>query len=161
MDKRITFLIIFFIILVIGGITLGIFMYNQEKKAGIPKIEIAESEFDAGNVPIGAGLVKHTYKINNKGYGNLEINNIKTSCMCTQAILKTSQEVSPEFGMHNNDNSWQGVIKPDEEVELEVIFDPAFHGPDATGEIVRLVTFNTNDQDKNKIEIKLIANVTK
>lgn len=81
--------------------------------------------------------------------------------MCTQAILKTSQEVSPEFGMHNNDNSWQGVIKPDEEVELEVIFDPAFHGPDATGEIVRLVTFNTNDQDKNKIEIKLIANVTK
>lgn len=159
MDKRIIFLIISFIVLVLGGVVLGVFMYQQEKATGTPKIKVDSYEYDAGTVSMSSGLVKHAYSIKNDGYGDLIINDIETSCMCTKTILKTESGESPEFSMHNEDVSWTGKIVAHEEAELEVIFDPAFHGPKGTGEIVRLVTFNTNDPDRKEIEIKLLANV--
>ncbi len=67
-------------------------------------------------------------------------------------------EESPNFGMHSN-SSWLGEVEPDQGAELVVTFDPAFHGPSGTGQISRIVTVETNDQNNPTLEFKLSANV--
>lgn len=152
-------------ILIIGGIALALINSlsgsNQEGNQGTPKIEINPQEHDAGTVSMAEGLVKHTYEIKNTGDGDLKIDDILTSCMCTTAILKVGNKESPKFGMHNNPTFWSQKIVPGETGQLEVTFDPAFHGPQGTGQIVRAVYLETNDPQDKRVEIKLIANVIK
>lgn len=133
----------------------------EEKHPGTPAMEIPVKEYDAGTISMSDGNIKHSYEIKNNGVGDLEIKDIKTSCMCTTAILKVRDKKSPEFGMHNNPVFWSEKIYPGETGILEVTFDPAFHGPQGTGDIVRIVSFLTNDPQNEKAEIRLLANVTK
>ncbi|HDL74937.1 MAG TPA: DUF1573 domain-containing protein [bacterium] len=137
-----------------------IFKEKQDSNQGISRIEIISDEYDAGTVSMADGLVKHTYEIKNNGTGDLKIDKIWTSCMCTSAVLKVGDKTSPKFGMHNNPVLWSEKIAPGETGYLEVSFDPAFHGPEATGYINRTVYLSTNDSQNKKIEVKLIANVT-
>ncbi len=151
------------IILVLGGVILG-FVYflsgeNEESHSGTPKIEIIEPEYNAGTVSMADGLVKHTYEIANTGVGDLKIDRIWTSCMCTTARLRVGENTSSEFGMHSNPAFWSQKIAPGESGYLEVAFDPAFHGSQGTGQAVRTVYISTNDPENKKAEVKLSANV--
>jgi len=125
------------------------------------KLEVVGSnEDDWGEIDINGGLFERTYKIKNSGESDLEIANFKTSCMCTTAKIKINGQTSPVFGMHTTSN-WKGSIKPGEEAEIEVVFDPMAHGPQATGPITRIVSFNSNDSDNKNIEYKFVGNVIK
>ena len=53
----------------------------------------------------------------------------------------------------------KGVVKPGETADINVVFDPMFHGPQGTGPITRLVSFNTNDSSNRTVEFKLTGNV--
>ncbi len=152
-------------ILIMGGIVFGLVSYfsreKEETHSGIPKIEIDVLEYDVGTVSMADGLVKHTYEIKNIGEGDLKINGIRTSCMCTTARLKVGDKESGEFGMHSNPAFWSQKIAPGETGYLKVVFDPAFHGPDGTGSIIRAVYLSTDDPDNKEVEVRLIVNVIK
>ncbi len=156
-------LISLLVILVIGGITFGIVSYISKEKGennqGTAKIEINPKEYDAGTVSMADGLVKKTYELKNIGQGDLKISNIKTSCMCTTTRLKVGEKESPEFGMHNNPAFWSQKIGSGETGYLEVVFDPAFHGSQGTGLMIREVYFSTNDSENKKVVVKLLINV--
>lgn len=133
---------------------------NQTATAlGTPRIEVNPKEIDVGNVPINGGLIKKDFEIKNSGSGNLKIDDIWTSCHCTTAILKVGDKESPKFGM-DHAGFWSQILAPGQTAQLEVIFDPAFHGPEGIGPAVREIYISTNDS-KNKTEsVMLTANVT-
>lgn len=150
------------VILVAGLVVLAfVFLGGGAGDAvGAAKIDISPSEYDAGNMPIGGGLVKHTYEIQNTGEDNLKISRIWTSCMCTTAKLRVGDRESDEFGMHDNPLFWSEEIAPGETGYLDVSFDPAFHGPGGTGNVVREVYLTTNDPQNKKAKAKLFVTVT-
>ena len=78
--------------------------------------------------------------------------------MCTEAIVAIDGEKSPIFGMHTR-SGWKGVIEPGQTAVVKVVFDPMFHGPQGTGPITRLVSFNTNDSENSTVELRLTGNV--
>ncbi len=122
-------------------------------------IEIIEAEYDAGTVSISSGLVEHTFEIKNTGVDNLEISRIWTSCMCTKASLKVGEKESEAFGMHSNPLFWSQEIAPGETGYLNVSFDPMFHGPTGTGNMVREAYLTTNDPNNKKARVKMTINV--
>ncbi|MBU3942993.1 DUF1573 domain-containing protein [Patescibacteria group bacterium] len=148
-------------ILIIGGAGLKIAKSFQGKNFGPAKVEITEMSYDAGTVSMADGLVKHTYEIKNTGEGDLKLKNIRTSCMCTTVYLKIGDKLSPKFGMHDNPPIWTETIPPGETGYLEVTFDPAFHGPEGIGSLVRAVYVSTNDPDNKDLEFLLSIDVTK
>ncbi|MBI4992687.1 MAG: DUF1573 domain-containing protein [Candidatus Magasanikbacteria bacterium] len=133
---------------------------------GMPKLTLETTNFDFGDVSMSNGLAKKTVKIKNDGDGVLKINRMQTSCMCTKVVLNIGGERSPEFGMPGHGggaSGWSQVIKPGESGELEIIFDPLAHGPDAVGAITRTVDIFSNDggQDGSEAVITFKGNVTK
>lgn len=147
-------------LLVVGGIALFIINRSpRELQTGVPRIEISPKEYDLGNVSMAAGLVKKTFEIKNIGSGSLKIEDIRTSCHCTTAVLKMGDKKSPESGMYGS-GFWSQNISPDQTAYLEVIFDPAYHGPQGIGPAVRAVYISTNDPENKRNEILLNANVT-
>lgn len=147
-------------IFVVGGtfLTAALLIFGLGG-TGQGKIEISPLEYDAGTVSMAEGLVKRTYEIKNTGEGDLKIDRIWTSCMCTTARLKVGDETSPEFGMHDNPVFWSQKIAPGQISYLEVVFDPAFHGKQGIGGIIRAVYVSSDDAQNQKTEVKLIVNV--
>ena len=160
--KKITKLLIIFlpVLIAIGGLVfLMTNRVSQNPQLGLAKIEITPKEYDVGNIPIGGGLVKRDYEIKNIGSGDLKINDIWTSCHCTTAILKVAGKESPKFGM-DHAGFWSQILASGEIAQLEVIFDPAFHGPQETGLAVREIYLSTNDPQNKKATVRLTAEVT-
>lgn len=159
--KKITKLLIIFApaLVIIGGF---IFLIggnvSQKLQSGIPKLEINPKEYDVGDVSMKTGLVKRDYEIKNIGSGDLKIDDIWTSCHCTTAILKVAGKESPRFGL-DHAGFWSQIIAPGETGYLEVVFDPAFHGPSGIGPAVREIYLSTNDPQNKKAVVSLMANV--
>ncbi|MDO8599794.1 MAG: DUF1573 domain-containing protein [bacterium] len=124
------------------------------------KAVIPEFSFDWGTIPYSGGNAVKTFIIKNEGTEILKLQNIKTSCTCTRAQISTEQGKSPYFTMHSI-SSWLGEVAPGKEAQLAVIFDPAFHGPSGTGPITRLISVETNDKNKPKLEFSLKGVVVK
>lgn len=118
------------------------------------------SSFDFGTVSMAAGEVKHEFKIKNTGSGTVTINKMYTSCMCTTATLKVGGEKFGPYGMlgHGFIPKIGQVINPNEEAIIEVVFDPAAHGPAGVGRIQRIVTIE-NDGGQ-PLELQFAALVT-
>ena len=153
------------LVLIVGGAAFGIVKISSRgdggtpNQNGSPRMEISQEEYDAGKVSMAAGLVEKTFEIKNSGKGDLKIENIVTSCHCTTAVLKVGDKESPEFGMTNSNPFWSQRIAAGQTGYLEVIFDPAYHGSEGLGPVVRAVWFATNDSKNKKAEIRLLANV--
>ncbi|MBI4427288.1 MAG: DUF1573 domain-containing protein [Candidatus Magasanikbacteria bacterium] len=133
---------------------------------GTPKLALEINKFDFGDVSMANGLAKKKVKITNIGDGDLKISRMQTSCMCTKVTLDAGGKQSPEFGMPGHGggaSGWSQVIKPGESGELEIIFDPNAHGPNATGLITRTIDIFSNDggQDGTQSTINFSGNVTK
>ncbi|KKU37345.1 MAG: hypothetical protein UX53_C0052G0004 [Candidatus Azambacteria bacterium GW2011_GWB2_46_37] len=105
-----------------------------------------ESSFDFGVISMAAGEVSHSFK----------------SCMCTTAILNKGGNKSGPFGMpgHGSATRLKETIGPGEEAEIEVVFDPAAHGPEGTGLIKRVVYAETDSEAAPKFQLTFEANVT-
>lgn len=124
------------------------------------KVEVDGTSYDWGTIPIDGGNVVKTFTIRNVGTGTLELANVQTSCMCTEAQVVIDGEKSPFFGMHAK-SSWVGKLTAGSQAELVVTFDPAYHGPAGIGQITRVVSMSTNDASRPKLEFTLAANVIK
>lgn len=126
---------------------------------GSARVEITGEKAHAwGEIDINGGHVEQIFQIKNVGDSDLEITNFKTSCMCTEAQVNIDGKNSPIFGMHTR-SGWSGVVRPGETADVNVVFDPMYHGPQGTGPITRMVSFNTNDSDNRIIEFTLTGDV--
>ena len=80
--------------------------------------------------------------------------------MCTTAALTAGGKKFGPYGMpgHGAIPKIDGVINPNEEAVVEVVYDPAAHGPAGIGRIQRTVTLeNTAGQP---VELQVAATVT-
>ena len=116
--------------------------------------------FDFGRISMAAGKVSHRYSIQNTGDKPLTITKMFTSCMCTTATLVTASAQRGPFGMpgHGWLASVNETLAPGEAAQVDVVFDPAAHGPAGVGPTNRTVTV-VNDASL-ALELRFNALVT-
>lgn len=118
-----------------------------------------ESAFDFGAISMAAGNVSHKFTIKNSGSNSIAITKLYTSCMCTTAELKIGSRVKGPFGMpgHGFVPGINETIAPNEKASVDVVFDPAAHGPAAVGRIERVVYLENSSGQP--LELKISASV--
>ncbi|MCL4354441.1 DUF1573 domain-containing protein [Patescibacteria group bacterium] len=164
MNKKFLLGIGIFTVVIIGVAFLVVGNGSQKavvQKNTAAKIQLDHSLKDLGNIPYEKGVTYHSFPIKNIGTANLEIVNIKTSCMCTNAFFRKGKSESPQFGMSTPPSDWKGVLKPGEEAEIVAAFDAKYHGPQGVGPIARSVSFETNDADSPYVEFNFNGTVVK
>ncbi|OGA69259.1 MAG: hypothetical protein A3G83_16060 [Betaproteobacteria bacterium RIFCSPLOWO2_12_FULL_68_20] len=153
-------------------IAIGFGVYRSQEKAAQPQVPRQEQpaqagalvslrpSFDFGTVSMAAGNVSYRYLIKNNGAAPLSINRIYTSCMCTNATLITASGRTGPFGMpgHGLAPAVSSPLAPGEVASLEVVFDPAAHGPTGVGRVERTVTLQS--RDAQPLELRFVAMVT-
>lgn len=109
-------------------------------------LKVEKSNFDFGTISMANGKVSYVFKIRNSGEAPVTVSRLYTSCMCTSASLMTGSEKFGPFGMpsHGAIPSIKAIIAPNQEAEVEVVFDPNAHGPAGVGKIQRVVTLENN-----------------
>lgn len=133
------------VLALLGALNTG----NKGQSQGQPGpvvLSAVEDSFDFGTVSMAAGLVKHDFIVKNAAQEEITITKVYTSCMCTEASLLMNGEKFGPFGMPGHGavprvNKKLGI---GEEAAVEVVFDPAAHGPAGIGLIERIV-FIEND----------------
>jgi hypothetical protein len=102
--------------------------------------------YNFGTVSMAAGKVMRRFTIGNVGQAPLTITKLSTSCMCTDATLVTSSVRRGPFGMpgHMPIPSIRERLAPGEMAQVEVVFDPAAHGPAGIGRTDRTVTIEND-----------------
>lgn len=159
-DKIIIGIVLMSFLIVGGGVFAATKFSNTpviiESQAA--KAVTVETEYAWGDIEMKNGVVTKLFTIKNNGTQDLELINIKTSCMCTTASISANGAKSPTFRMHQA-SSWKGIVAPRKEAQLEVIFDPAFHGPSGVGQITRQITVETNDASNKLLTFTVTANV--
>jgi hypothetical protein len=102
--------------------------------------------FDFGTISMADGIVRHLFTIKNNGDQPLTIVRIYTSCMCTKATLIVDGERFGPFGMpgHGPLPLINRRLDAGKEAKVEVIFDPAAHGPAGVGRIERAIYIETD-----------------
>jgi uncharacterized cupredoxin-like copper-binding protein len=103
-----------------------------------PKIYFPETQFDFGKVKEG-DVVSHTFKFINNGKADLNINDIKTSCGCTAALV-SSKKIEP---------GKEGTIKVD------------LNTKSREGKMSRTITILSNDPEEPNKVITIFADVNK
>lgn len=160
-------------LIAISVIAIGFGVYRSQQKAATPQavpqvqaavqpgaLVSARPNFDFGTISMAAGNVSTTYRIKNEGAAPLTLDRIYTSCMCTNATLITaSGRKQGPFGMpgHGPLKSVSAQLAPGEVALLEVVFDPAAHGPSGVGRIERIVTVNA--KGTTPLELGMVAMV--
>lgn len=104
-----------------------------------------QTAYDFGSVSMAKGKVSYVFTLKNPSSGPLEISKLYTSCMCTESLLTLSGQTFGPYGMpgHGLIPSLNQTLAPGQQAALEVIFDPAAHGPAGVGPIARTVTVET------------------
>lgn len=110
--------------------------------ASRPPLGAREKWFEFGAISMAAGKVSHRYWIRNESTAPLEIKRIYTSCMCTTASFVKSARQVGTYGMpgHGPLPPVNETLAPDEAAYIDVVFDPAAHGPSGLGRTERMVT---------------------
>lgn len=118
-----------------------------------------EAFFDFGTVSMKSGTVTHAFRVANDQPQPVTVAKIYTSCMCTTASLVVNGERVGPYGMpgHGPIPRINKTIAPGESAQVEVMFDPAAHGPSGVGPIERLVYLEQPDGNKLSLQIKAMV----
>ena len=104
------------------------------------KLAAEESAFDFGSISMKKGTVNHRFKIKNTTDTAITITKLYTSCMCTTATLEIGDKKQGPFGMPGHGGSVPAIkesLAPNQDAVVNVVFDPAAHGPAGVGKIKR------------------------
>lgn len=145
----------FIVYVVVIGLFLGIlaFISRTNSDSDVPSADASsgvlvapEMAFDFGTISMAAGAVKHLFTVKNTGAEAVLADRLYTSCMCTIATFIQGGDRTGPFGMagHGFIPKINKTIAPNEEVSIEVEFDPAAHGPAGVGKIERVVFLENN-----------------
>lgn len=118
------------------------------------------TKYNFGSISMAAGKVTHRYAIRNTGTAPVLIRKMYTSCMCTTAALVKAEKKFGPYGMigHGYTPVIDESMRPGEEAMVDVVFDPAAHGPAGIGPTDRVVTIENNGG--RPLELAFTANVT-
>ncbi|MCB9326405.1 MAG: DUF1573 domain-containing protein [Lewinellaceae bacterium] len=117
---------------------------------------VADKElFDFGEIDIFGGKVTTQFSLTNNGSEDITILAGTTSCACTDADIG-----GITFGMHERMKDTL-VVPAGGTENMNVIYDPLAHGPDATGLIQRSVFLKTNSDMTPEVEVRIKAMVIK
>ncbi len=160
-----TILLIAVAVLVLGGLVWIARPNSQDSEAsstpsnGTLTVEEANN-YDFGTISMAAGKVTHQFKIKNTGADAVTINKMYTSCMCTTATLLIGDKKFGPYGMpgHGATPKINKAVNPNEEISVDVVFDPAAHGPAGVGRIQRAITIENNAGQP--VELQFVAVVT-
>jgi len=108
---------------------------TAEEKANAPVSFIENNVFDFGSIGEG-DVVKHDFKLTNKGKSDLLIRNVKASCGCTAV---------------KNEN----VVKPGQTTDLKI----EFNSKGKRGRQNKSITVITNDPANSTIVLRIMGNV--
>ena len=105
-----------------------------------------ENKYNFGAISMAAGKVTHVFAFKNSDSEPLTVSTVYTSCMCTAATLIIDGVRKGPFGMpgHGFLPKLSEVVAPGAEIQVEVVFDPAAHGPAGIGSIARTVAMETS-----------------
>jgi len=105
-----------------------------------------EARFDFGQISMAAGNVSHRYWFRNESAAPVLLQRVYTSCMCTKATLVKGMRVIGSYGMpgHGPLPAVNETLAPNEAAYVDVVFDPAAHGPAGLGHTERVVTIESN-----------------
>lgn len=128
--------------------------------SSIGRLDALTTAYNFGSISMARGKVSHRYLIRNTGGGSILIRKIYTSCMCTTAALVKGAKRTDPFGMpgHGVIPTINEPMKPGEDALIEVVFDPAAHGPAGIGPVNRVVTIENSGG--RPLELVIAANVT-
>jgi hypothetical protein len=132
---------------------------TQSQAKASPALASFQPTYGFGEISMAAGKVKHTYTVTNVGASPLSIVGVSTSCMCTAATIATANGRFGPFGMagHGRMPTIREAIAPGAAAQVEVVFDPAAHGPAGIGRTERTVLVETDRGAP--LELKLTAMV--
>ncbi|MBI4127847.1 MAG: DUF1573 domain-containing protein [Parcubacteria group bacterium] len=154
MPKQLLTSLIIVVLIVVAAVVLAR-PSPQGNSAGNPTdspqaLTIDHTSYDFGTVSMAQGNVTHAFKVKNESTGEIKLNKLYTSCMCTTATLslgdpKNMMRKGP-FGMpgHGFIPSLNAVLAPHEEATVEVTFDPNAHGPAGVGRIERVISLESS-----------------
>lgn len=116
----------------------------------------SEESYDFGSISMAKGKVSHTFSVKNTADEPIVIAKLSTSCMCTTATLAVNGTRKGPFGMpgHGIIPNINQSINPGKEAQVEVVFDPAAHGPSGVGRIDRLVYLESESGSKFQLGIR-------
>ena len=122
-------------------------------------LQARETEFDFGSISMAAGKVTHRFWFRNEGTASVLMRRIYTSCMCTTATLVKGGRVVNSYSMpgHGPLPAVNESLNPGEAAYLDVVFDPAAHGPAGLGPTQRVVTIESDGS--RPLELQFVANV--
>src|SRR3989337_2142120 len=109
---------------------------SNEKIIEKSKISFEEQVYDFGKIYIGES-VKHAFKFKNLGEGELIINNVKSSCGCTAALVS------------------KNILHEEEEGEVEVKFNSGHY----VGKVTKSIVVNSNDPENSKYKLTITGEV--
>lgn len=115
--------------------------------------------FDFGTISMAAGKVSHRFWFRNDGAAPLLVKRIYTSCMCTTATLVKAMRIVGSYGMagHGPMPDVNESFAPGEAAYVDVVFDPAAHGPAGLGHTERVVSIETDA--RQRLQLAFVANV--
>lgn len=120
-----------------------------------------ETNFAFGSISMAAGKVSHRFWFRNEGSNPLSIKRIYTSCMCTTATFVKGMRKVGSYGMPGHGATVPDVnesLAPSEAAYVDVVFDPAAHGPAGLGRTERVVTVEPAAGEP--LQLGFVANVT-
>lgn len=109
---------------------------GMEKITEKPKIVFEEHTYNFGKIYIGE-IVEYGFKFINQGTGELIVNNVKSSCGCTAALVSKSHLLKDEMG------------------EIKVKFNPGRY----VGKVSKSVTVNSNDPKDSSVKLTIAGEV--
>lgn len=110
-------------------------------QAGASSLIADENSFGFGSISMAAGNVTKRFTVRNQGSEPVMVRKLSTSCMCTTASLINGPRRIGPYGMpgHGSVPTFSEAIAPGQEAIVEVVFDPAAHGPAGVGPVNRAV----------------------
>ncbi len=130
---------------------------NDPRSAG--PLTAREANFDFGTLSMAAGNVSHRYWFRNDSDAPVLVKRIYTSCMCTTAKLVKSSRVVGSYGMagHGPQPEVNQSFAPGEAAYVDVVFEPAAHGPAGLGHTERVVSVESDAGQR--LQLAFVANV--
>lgn len=141
----------------------GVAPESESVKQSASALTALTDKFEFGTIAMKDGNVSKIFDVENEGTEPITINKVYTSCMCTTAKITDARgNTNGPFGMlgHGGASKAEVVIGAGETAQVEVIFNPAAHGPSGVGLASRTVYLETNSIQTPKVELNFKANVT-
>ncbi len=134
----------------------------SDSRAPESSLKADRPEHDFGRVPIDGGKVETLFDLVNEAPGEVRLLSVATSCGCTEAVAEFADgSTVGSFKLPGDGQESEAGrnVSAGESFEVRVVFDPAAHGPEGVGELMREVILATRDGARTRLVIR--ANVVR